>query len=336
MAFRSVTGGGAFTRQNIEQINDNFARLFAMVTPGNIIYCDPAATGQAQQDGSEDHPYTSLVTAYSKTRTGKNDIVFLVGNGGTGASARITSTLTLDRNAAHVFGIAAPSNNTRARITTVSGATAFAGFVTVTGTGSMFTNFSLFNDNASASQITWLDQGGRNSYQGINFGGMGDATSAADAGSRILKLGGSGASGENLFVDCTIGLDTVARSAANASVEFAGNSNRNVFIDCKFPIRATAATPLILKSSGTNPLETYQLFVRPQFINQQANGSGTTLTGVATLAASGNGNVILVRPSRFNITDWGTDATSLAQIYVDGPATGATDDIGRGAVAIAS
>lgn len=336
MAFSQITGGGAFTRQNIEAINDNFARLFAMVTPGNIIYCNPGATGTTQQDGSEDRPYTSFVTAYSKTRTAKNDIVLVVGDGGTGATVRLTSTMTLDRNAAHVFGIAAPSNNTRARFSTLSGATAFASFIKVTGFGSLFSNFSLFNDNAVAAQITWTDQGGRNGYQNVNFGGMGDATSAADADSRILKLGGSGAAGENLFVDCTIGLDTIARSAANVSVEFAGSSKRNVFRNCVFPVRATAATPLILKSSGTNPLETYQLFDRPVFLNQQANGSGTTLTAVATLAANGNGNVVLVRPSRFNITDWGTDATSLAQIYVDGPATGATDDIGRGAVAIAT
>jgi hypothetical protein len=337
MAFSQVSGGGTFTRQNIEQINDNFARLFALVTPGNIIYCNPAGTGTASQDGSEDHPYTSLVQAYSNTRNGMNDIVFLVGDGGTGASARPTSTLTLDRNAAHLFGVAAPSNNTRARIATLSGNTAFASFVSVTGTGSMFANFALFNDNAVASQITWTDAGGRNSYQDVNFGGMADATSAADAGSRILKLGASsGASGENLFVNCTFGLDTIARSAANATIEFTTGSKRNKFVDCFFPSRCTASTPIHMISSGTNPLETYQLFINPVFWNQQANGSGTTLAAVATLAASGNGNVILVNPTRFNITDWGTNATSLAQIYVDGAATGATDDIGRGAVAIAS
>lgn len=336
MAFTPITGGGTFTRRNIEAINDNFARLFATVATGNAIYCSPGATGVQDQDGSEDKPYTSIVTAYSKMRTGKNDIMFLVGDGTTGATARITSTLALSKNAAHIIGVGAPSYNPRARISTLSGADAFAQFVTVTGTGSIFANFGLFNDNAVAAQITWQDQGGRNYYNGVMFGGMGDTTSNDDAGSRILKLGGSGASGENVFEDCTVGLDTRARGAANASVEFVGNSKRNVFKNCLFPVMASAGTPVILKSSGTNPLETFQLFVNPVFQNQQANGSGTTLDAVATLAASGNGNVVLVNPSRFNITDWGTDSTSLAQIYVNGPATGATDDIGRGAVAIAS
>ena len=336
MAFTPISGGGAFTRQNIESINDNFARLFATVTPGQAIYCNPGATSGATQDGSEDKPYTSLPIAYAKTRTGKNDIVFLVGDGATGASFRPTDTLTFANNATHIFGIGAPSYNPRARIATLSGATAFAAFIKVTGTGSMFSNLGIFNDNAIAAQITWQDQGGRNYYNGVMFGGMADATSAADAGSRILKLGGSGASGENVFENCTFGLDTIARSAANATIEFAGGSKRNVFRDCLFPSRCTASTPIHMISSGSNPLETFQLFVNPVFWNMPANGSGTALAAVATLAASGNGNVVLRNPSRYNITDWGTNATSNAQIYVDGAATGATDDIGRGAVAIAS
>jgi hypothetical protein len=332
----TISGGGAFTRTNIDQINANFTELIAGVTPGHVIYCNPGATGLATQDGSESNPYTSLVTAYSAARSGKNDIVYLVGDGSTGATARITSTLTLDKNAVHIIGVAAPSYNPRARISTLSGATAFAAFIKVTGTGSIFANLGIFNDNAIAAQITWQDQGGRNYYQGVMFGGMGDATSAADADSRVLKLGGSGASGENIFDRCTIGLDTIARAAANATLEFAGGSKRNIFRNCLFPTIASSATALVMTSSGTNPLETFQLFENCAFVNQQANGSGTTLTAMATLAASGNGNVILRNCSRFNITDWGTDATSNGQIYVDGPATGATDDIGRGAVAIAT
>ena len=173
---RTITGGGAFTAKNISDINANFSALGSGITPGNIIYCNPGATGVASQDGSEDKPYTSFVEAYSYTRTGLNDIVFIVGDGTTGATVRPTSTLTLDRNAAHVFGVAAPSNNTRARFATLSGNSAFASFVSVTGTGSLFSNFSLFNDNAIANQITWTDAGGRNSYQAVNFGGLADAT----------------------------------------------------------------------------------------------------------------------------------------------------------------
>lgn len=332
----TIQGGGSFTRTNIDQINANFSEVMAGVTPGRTIYCQPSATGVQNQDGSSTKPFTSFLEAYASARSGFNDVIYVVGDGGTSGSVRITSAMTLSKNAVHVIGVGAPSYNPRARFATLSGTTAFAPFVTVSGTGCIFYNFSLFNDNAIAAQITWTDSGGRNYYGNIQFGGMADATSAADAGSRILKLGGASASGENLFQNCTFGLDTIPRSVANATIEFAGNSKRNVFIDCLFPTRCTASTPIHMISSGTNPLETFQLFVNPIFWNMPTNGSGTALAAVATLAASGNGNVVLKNPSRYNITDWGTNATSNAQIYVDGAATGATDDIGRGAVAIAS
>jgi hypothetical protein len=278
----------------------------------------------------------SLAKAYDKCANGRNDAVVIVGDGGTGNSVRLTSTFTWAKNATHLLGAAPASNNTRARITTRSGASAFADFFVVTGTGCLFSNFSVFNDNAIAAQITWADQGGRNSYVGVALQGMGDTTSAGNGDSVILELGGASASGENLFVDCTIGLDTRARGAANHSVEFIGNSKRNVFSGCVFPVIASASTPLILGSSGTNPLETYQRCERCVFINQQSGGSGTTLAAVGTVAAAGNGQVIFTNCSRFDICDWGTESTSLAQMFVDGPATGATDDIGRGAVAIAT
>jgi len=236
MAFTQITGGGAFTRRNIEDINDNFARIFALTTTGRAIYCDPASGATGVQDGSEDHPYTQLTDAFGAAATGKNDIIFLVGNGGTTASARLTSNLAWNKNAVHLFGIAAPSYNTRARVTTLSGTSAFAAFVTVTGTGCLFSNFAIFNDNAIAAQITWTEQGGRNFYNGIQFGGMGDGTSAHSTSSRIMVLGGSGASGENRFVDCTFGIDTSltpGRDVANATIEFVGSSKRNVFQNCQ-------------------------------------------------------------------------------------------------------
>lgn len=326
---------GAYTPAAAGAIN------VAIENAGSVLVRDKywvdVVNGDNQNSGEDrSAALKSFTKAYEKCVSGQNDAVVIVGNGGTGASVRLTSTFTWAKNATHLIGAAPASNNTRARITTLSGASAFADFFVVTGTGCLFSNFAVFNDNAIAAQITWADQGGRNCYSGVALQGMGDTTSAADADSVILELGGSGASGENLFLNCTIGIDTRSRGAANHSVEFIGSSKRNKFVDCVFPVMASASTPLILGSSGTNPLETYQLFNRCLFINQQSGGSGTTLDGVATLAASGNGQVILEYCSRYNITDWGTDATSLAQIFVDGPATGATDDIGRAAVAIAT
>lgn len=78
-----------------------------------------------------------------------------------------------------------------------------------------------------------------------------------------------------------------------------------------------------------------QLMLEPVFLNGVFSGS-TTLAAVATFPASPGGGVILKNPSRIGITDWGTDSNSLLAVWADGPATGATDDIGRAAVTIAT
>ena len=258
---------------------------------------------------------------------GLNDICILVGDGGTTGTARVSSTLVWSKNACHLIGVAPRTLNNRARIGVLSGTTAYANFVQVTASGCMFKNFSMFNDNAIAGQITWADSGGRNSYDDVWFGGMGDQTSADSATSRILKLTGTG---EHTFSNCIIGLDTIQRGAANASVEFGGGSKRNRFIDCEFNMTCDATTPLFILSSGTNPLETFQLFRRCIFHNPNPQSSASLLAAVATLPINGNGRLIMDFCSRYGVTDWGANADSNAQIYVNGPA------VGGGVVAIAT
>src|SRR6185312_2873556 len=105
--------------------------------------------------------------------------------------------------------------------------------VNVTAQGCSFINIATFHGFANASaQICWAEAGGRNYYSNVQFFGMGDATAAAQAGSRSLTVAGNG---ENIFVDCTIGLDTVLRATnANASLEFLSGTPRNKFFDCVF------------------------------------------------------------------------------------------------------
>src|SRR5262249_48954520 len=124
-------------------------------------------------------------------------------------------------------------------------------FIVVTGSGCTFSNISVFNgfSTGGTNQIAWTDNGSRNSYYKCNIDGMADAASAADAGSRSLKIGSAG-SGENYFSHCVIGGDTVARSAANASLELAGGTPRNVFEDCIFPFQTSAASPLGILGTG--------------------------------------------------------------------------------------
>lgn len=307
-----------------------------MLSPFRIFYVD-GANGSNSNSGLE--PWNALANlheAHSRMTAGQDDTAVILSDGTTSATARIIETLTWSKNACHIIGLGAPSMNPRSRIASLSTITAFATFIKVTASGCRFQNFSIFNDYAIANQVTWWDDGGRNYYKGVLFGGMGDATSIASVGSRVLKLGGGSASGENLFEDCIIGIDTQGRTAANANIEFSTGSKRNIFRRCYINMRAADTDPLFIISSGVNPLETWQIFDHCIFHNPYPHSSASLLAAVATLAANGNGRLIMEYCTRYGTTDWGTDATSNLQIHVDGPAVGATDDVGRGSVAIAT
>lgn len=303
---------------------------------GTWFFVNPATGSDGNTGLSPSDAFATLYMAHSRMTAGKNDVCLLIGDGATTGTARLSTalaqsvsssvtagTLVWSKNACHLIGQTAPTRVAqRARIAPPSGTytvTTFgsANFVTVSASGCIFANFSLFNgfSTGGAAQICWTDSSGRNSYNNVDFGGMGDAGSAADAGSRSLKL--SGSTGESTFVGCTIGLDTVTRSAANASLEIAGGCPRNNFIDCNFPFMTSAATPLGIIVSAAAGSDRWQKFDRCTFINNVGSTS-TVMTGLATLAASMGGLLLMKDPTMVGITDFGTDATSRGQIYVDG------------------
>lgn len=286
---------------------------------GNYYFVDPA-NGADGNPGSVELPLATLAGALAVCTAGNNDVVILIGDGSTTNTARLTATLTWNKNATHLIGITAPTGVAqRARIAPTTTATAFTPMVNVTAQGCYFANFSLFHGfgTGTTSQICWIDAGGRNYYENVNFGGMGDAASAASAGSRSLKI--SGTTGENTFVRCTVGLDTVARGAANASLEFASGTPRNRFIECMFPFQTSAGTPLGILTSAAASMDRWQSFERCVFINN-VDSTSTTMTALATLAASSGGLVLLKDCTTVGITDLFSDATTAGQMYVDGGA----------------
>lgn len=314
---------------------------------GDTYFVDPVNGSDGNPGTSPLKAFATLYAAHAAMTSGNNDVCVLIGNGAASGSARLstalaatidssatTGTLAWTKNACHLIGTGAPSRVAqRARIAPPSGtytqATFGSGnFITVSGSGCIFANISVFNgfSTGGTDQIAWTDTGNRNYYWNMNIYGMADSASAADAGSRSLKIG-SGGSGEHTFVDCVIGGDTVTRSAANASIEFAGGTPRNSFIRCTLPMITSAATPLFVLGSAASCIDRWQLFQDCNFINCMDSGS-TALTGAVTLPASAGGLILMQRSTLVGdgSANWGTDATSLAQMYVDGgaPTAGTT------------
>ena len=301
---------------------------------GTWYFVDPANGSDANDGLAPSSALATLYMAHSKMTAGKNDVCYLIGDGATTGTARLstalaqsvtssatTGTLTWSKNACHLIGETAPTMVAqRARIAPPSGtytqATFGSGnFVVVSASGCIFQNFSLFNgfSTGGTNQICWTNSGSRNYYNNVNFGGMGDAASAQDTGSRSLKITGS----ENTFINCEVGLDTVTRTVANASLEFASGVARNTFLGCNFPFQTSASTPLGIIVSAASGIDRWQKFDRCTFTNN-VQSTSTTMAALSTLPASAGGLLLIKDCTMVGITEFGTDATSRGQIYVDG------------------
>lgn len=306
---------------------------------GNYYFVDPVNGLDGNAGTSVGKAFQTLYAAHNAATDGNNDVVVLIGNGQLSGSAilslalaqSITSTATSGtlnwtKNATHLVGVCAPSAIAqRARIAPPAGTYTQATFgsgnlVVVTGAGCCFSNFSLFHgfSTGGTNQICWTDNGQRNAYSNVDFGGIGDAASAADAGARSLKIGTAG-QGENSFYHCTIGLDTVTRSVANASLELAGGTPRNVFEECLFPFMTSNAGVLGILGTGAACIDRFQTFRRCRFVNA-IKSTSTQMTVMASLTNAAPGGLLDFDAdcTLIGITAFG-DTNALANSYVVGP-----------------
>lgn len=307
------------------QSNINISSQFGMplfgvagVLPftGNFYWVDETNGSDGNTGGPQD-PLATLTQAHSLCLANNNDVVFLTG------TVHTTATTTWSKNRTHLIGLAPTlRGNARSRISQ-TGSTLFTPLVSVTAAECIFLNIGAFHGFANASsQICWADAGQRNYYKNCAFLGMGNATAAAQAGGRSLVVG-SGGNGEHNFVECQIGLDTVTRSAANASLELTGATPRNVFSRCIFPCLTSSATALFIKTAAAAALDRDQVFEDCSFVNQ-IQSTSTTMTVAISMAASAGGLLELKSCTLIGATKWG-DTAALAQTYVDGgPPTAAT------------
>jgi len=273
-------------------------------------------TGLDTNVGSAASPFATLTAAQAAAVANNNDVVYLVG------SVHVTATVVWAKAGVSLVGLAAPSNNTRARIS-ATGATPFSPLVNVTAQNCSFVNLGTFHGGftgATGSQVCWAEAGGRNFYSNVQFFGGGDATTAALAGMRSLTIGGQG---ENLFVGCTIGLDTIVRATnANASLEIIAGSTRNTIRSSEFPAYCTAAgdTFVTIASGG---MDRYLILDGCVF----QNFGGTSLTAAITNAGGSPAGNVLVTPTCIFVG--ATAIATTGAVYVSGAVpTATTSNIG--------
>ena len=305
------------------------------LTNGRVIFVD-YVNGSDSYNGNASSPKKTIYSAYANARDGYNDVIVIVDNGLSTGSQRLSlanavavdstvtaGTLVLSKNAVHIVGMGAPSPNSRARFAPPTGTYTMAtfgsgNFVTMAGSGCIVANVSFYNgfSTGGSAQICFTVSGGRNYFGNVQFGGAGDAASAQSTSSRSLLVSGTG---ENRFVNCTMGLDTVTKTVANATLELAAATPRNEFIGCNFPFYTSSATTIGILGTGAGCIDRTTLFRSCTFGNAAQSGS-TTMSGLATLPASAGGLLLMKDCTMVGISEFGTDATTRGQIYVDGAA----------------
>ena len=286
----------------------------ALGVTGSVFYCDPVNGLDVNPGTSPKSAVQTLAAGYALLTSGNNDVLVLIGNGASTGSARLSAAFTWAKNACHLVGVCAPSMvSQRARIAPTAAIAAFANFFTVSGNGCLFQNLSWFHGfNAGvAASICLTVSGQRNAFVNCDVEGMGDATSAASSTSRSVLL----SAGENYFGHCNIGLDTIARTNANASVEISSNAARNIFEHCLFVVDSTDGLQYFGLVNGAAAMDRFVLFKDCNFI---AFNGGTAIAAAFHLVASSGGMVAFDSGcGLFNCAAIG-DVTSKAQIFVSG------------------
>lgn len=281
---------------------------------GNVWYVDAVNGSDSANNGTAwNQAFKTLYAAHNAATTNNYDVIIVAPAGtgsGTGTDESVYGAWTFSKNLITVIGSSAPTAiSPRSRILwATAGQSTSTALLTISGAGNSFIDvqFGTFVDN----NILVTVSGSRNYFSDVHFAGIGDDTAGDDAAARSLVLSGAG---ENRFVGCTIGLDTVTRSTTNASLELTGSCDRNRFENCLFPMFADNAGAVFVKAVTGNCYQRFVIFDKCIFLNA-VDGSSTTITAGITNAGTGNGTMLLRDCWMRGATD--TCGTSYTNVYV--------------------
>jgi hypothetical protein len=292
---------------------------------GKVYFVDPANGSDGNSGLERGKALATVGAAYAKCVDKSGDTIYFLNDGNTtGSSREATIPLTWSKDNVHLVGLCAPTFiSQRSRVTPVATAALTAApVIDVTGNGNVFANLQIAHFGADTDSIGTQGvavSGSRNYFYNVHIVGIVNAHTGDEAtGVDLLIDGGS----ENLFRNCTIGVDTVARSTTNASVELTTQAARNVFDGCIFPMLADNAGALFVKADGSSDLDRFVLFKNCTFMNA-VESTGTSLTSACNVHNTSGGLVMFHNCQMAGVTD--VAAADNGNVWVDnvgGAATG--------------
>ena len=271
------------------------------LTQGKQIYVKPRTGSDANNGLSPAKAVKTLAKALSLATANQNDVVWLFAESNTAADTTDYQSATLDWNKdlVHLIGISSGGPVAqRARVAFLSTYNTASNLFTVSADGCLIQGVHFFAGVAGTNPTGCVKvTGTRNVFRNCHIAGIGhDNNDIASAYSLFIDGGA-----ENLFDDCTIGLDTIARgTAANSGLLVDTAATRNEFRDCRFIAQLEHATNHVhVRLADATAIDRYLLFRECLFYYMSANYTAAG-TGVMNLPLLTQGYVIVQRCMAFS------------------------------------
>lgn len=280
----------------------NFSELYAAIpSVGLVYYLDPT-NGTDAGTGAYGDPVKTLDEGYALLRDGYNDVLIYI----PGASGlTLAASFEWKKSYAHFIGACTPIPfSPRARIFLSASAVAQTYLFKVSGSGCVMQNLLIFMGVAdSTAAYAGIVSGGRNWFRNVHFAGIGDATmDVAGAGSLLIDGGA-----ENLFEDCTIGLDTIARAQNSRELVFDSAATRNTFKNCLFDAYISNAGHALVKIADGQGIDRLTRFIHCHFVADSLNHA-VALTSVFDIPA-GIAQGMIDLDAASHVSSWGSAAS---------------------------
>lgn len=207
--------------------------------------------------------HTNLNTALGLMTTGRNDVLLVTPDNHVQAAQMV-----LSKSETHIVGMVPDMRmNQRARFTH---AVSLPSFMEISGDGNMLANLYLSYGVNAADIQALLVSGDRNTLQSVHVLPV-FATAMDVAGFDLIRLN----CGEFFAKDCVFGGEIVAMTTGDLLSIYgaADRSNRSIFENCTFMMRADNAQANFIEIVGAGAGNGFSIFKNCQFIN-----FGTSLT----------------------------------------------------------
>ena len=291
---------------------EDIAGMIGLPSVGDIWYVDPGKTSGVSGSGrSREDAFLTVAEGLAATTADQDDVVLITPSSSTGRTSEAVA-IDWNKRRTHLIGSTSPlMSSPRAGMS--FGSSVATPSLTVSTRSCIFKNISIAQYNDVENNVLVELTGSYNYYEGVHFQGFGNALTGDDAAAKCVHLNGSD---ENVFVNCTFGLDTVVRTGANSTLVFAGskNNSNNTFRGCNFVMIADADAPFhVNTNTGGSALNRWAMFDHCYFQCNSDVTSGTVQTDVCTLDAAGDtgGLPIFKDCVAVGHTGWADDVTGM-------------------------